>query len=339
MFAASDFSTRRKTDLTGTTDVRVTILGTSSAIPTFKRSLSGTLLDYEADTFLFDCGEGTQFQFMRAGARRGRLRAIFITHLHGDHYYGLPGLLSSLNLNRRTAPLDIYGPTGIARFVDFVTNFPRRQNAGYAIRCHELARGFVGVVCETKDYVVRTRPLSHRVPTQGYRFEERPRRGTFDVERAEELGVPFGPERRQLQDGETVTLADGTVVRPQEVVGPPKVGRSFAYCTDTELCIDAKRLADNCDLLVHEATYGDELANLAFERQHATIRQAATVAAAAGAKRFVATHFSTRYDRESIGTLEREGRAVYPDLLMARDLMTVEITPSSDEIEEETVSA
>lgn len=305
--------------------MQVTILGTSSAVPTFKRALSATILDREGESFLFDCGEGTQFQLMRAGARRGRLGTIFITHLHGDHFYGLPGLLSSFGLNRRETPLDVYGPAGIGRFIDFVLSFPRRLHLDFEVRVHEIPHDFEGLVVEQKEWLVRTVPLQHRLPTQGYRFEEKPKPGTFDGELADRLGIPFGPERGRLIRGESVTLADGRVVHPSEVVGPPRPGRTFVYCTDTAFCLQAKRLAQDCDLLLHEATYGDEFEELARDRRHATIRQAATIARAAKARRFVATHFSTRYDKAALAELETQGREVFPDLLMAQDLMTIEV--------------
>lgn len=304
--------------------VRAIVLGTSSAIPTFKRALSATVLERDGESFMFDCGEGTQFQFMRAGLRRGRLRTIFVTHLHGDHFYGLPGFLSSLNLNQREEPIDIYGPQGLKRFVDFVVGFPRRFSYGYEIRIHELEPGFEGCVIDSEEFVVRSLPLDHRLPTHGYRFEEKPRPGVFDAEKADELGIPFGPERGRLQRGEPLTLANGRVVRPEDVIGPPRPGKAFAYVTDTAICLNAKRLAQDCDLLIHESTYGDEMLHLAFERKHTTMRQAATIARAARARRFVATHFSTRYDRDAIAELEREGRIAYPDLVMAKDLLEIE---------------
>ncbi len=305
--------------------MRVTILGTSSATPTFKRALSGTLVEREGESFLFDCGEGTQYQLMRAGVRRGRLGTILITHLHGDHYYGLPGLLSSLGLNQRESSIRIIGPQGIRRFVDFVLNFPKRFALPFPVECHELPPGFEGVVHETDEIRIVSAPLEHRLPTHGYRFEEKPRPGAFDAEKADALGIPFGPERGRLIRGETITLADGRQIGPQDIVGPPRPGRSFAYCTDTTLCLGAKRLAQDVDLLVHESTYGEEFWQLADERKHATIRQAAVLARAARARTFVATHFSTRYDREKIRELEDEGRAIVSDLIMASDLMSVEI--------------
>ena len=304
--------------------MRVTVLGTSSAIPTFKRALSGTLLEREGESMLFDCGEGTQYQLMRAGSRRGRLNTILITHLHGDHFYGLPGLLSSLSLNQREKPLTIFGPRGIGRYVDFIMNFPKRQYQSFEIEVHEIEPGFSGVLKDHDEYRILTEPLDHRVPTHGYRLEEKPRLGAFDGERADELGVPFGPERGRLLRGESITLEDGRTISPEDLVGPPQPGQSFAYCTDTTLSFGAKRLAADVDLLLHESTYGDEFHHLALERKHSTIREACAVARAAGARRFVATHFSTRYDREKIKGLEHEGRDIYEDVIFANDLMTIE---------------
>lgn len=305
--------------------VQITILGTSSAIPTFKRALSGVVLDRGRDSFLFDCGEGTQFQLLRIGGRTARLGAIFITHLHGDHFYGLPGLLSSLNLNRREAPLAIYGPAGLRRFVDFVLTFPKRLSYTFEVSVEELPPGFEGTVLDTDEFRVTSLPLDHRVPTHGYRFEEKPRSGVFDADLADEIGVPFGPERGRLIRGESVTLPSGRVVLPAELVGPPRPGKVFSYCTDTAFAINAKRLAQNADLLIHESTYADDAIDLAHERKHSTIRQAAAIARGAGAKQFVATHFSTRYDRELILGLEAEGREVFPNLIMAKDLLSVEV--------------
>ncbi|MFT7618057.1 MAG: ribonuclease Z [Planctomycetota bacterium] len=305
--------------------MRVTVLGTSSAIPTFKRALSGTLLERDGESFLFDCGEGTQYQLMRAGSRRGRLNTILITHLHGDHYYGLPGLLSSLSLNQRETPITIFGPAGLRRYVDFVMNFPRRQHQSFEVTVNEIQPGFVGVLRDTPEYRIITEPLDHRLPTHGYRVEEKPRLGAFDASKADDLGVPFGPERGQLLRGETITLKDGRMISPADLVGPPKPGQSFAYCTDTTLCLGAKRLADGVDLLLHESTYGDEFHHLAQERKHATIREACAVARAARVKRFVATHFSTRYDRDKIKELEIEGQDIFPEVIMAHDLMCIEI--------------
>lgn len=305
--------------------MEVIILGTSSATPTLRRGLSGTVLMREGETFLFDCGEGTQFRLMQAEIPRRKFHHIFITHLHGDHIFGLGGLISTLNLGKREIPLHVHGPKGIARFVEFMVNFPRPTRLGFSLECHEYPRNHRGVIAESKEWVVTSRPLDHGMPTLGYRFQEKDRPGRFDEERATEMGVPFGPLRGHLIRGEDITLEDGRVVRASDIVGPPRPGRSFAYCTDTAYSEEARLLAEDADLILHEATFCDEDEDMARDRKHSTIRQAAMTARDAGARRFVATHFSTRYDGPAMKRLEKEGREVVPDLIMARDLTRIAI--------------
>jgi ribonuclease Z len=270
-------------------------------------------------------------RMLQAEIPRRKFHRIFVTHLHGDHIFGLGGLISSLNLGQREYPLHIHGPRGIRRFVEFMVGFPRPTRMGFELLYHELAPGFSGEVCETTEYTVLARPLDHTIPAFGYRFQEQDRPGRFDEERATELGIPFGPERGRLIRGEPVTLADGRVVQPGEIVGPARPGRSLAYVTDTGFCANARLLALNVDLLVHEATFADELVEMAFARKHSTIRHAATIARHANARQLVATHFSTRYDGPAIRTLEQEGREVYPGIRLAKDLMRVPVRPAAED--------
>lgn len=307
--------------------MEVTLLGTSSAVPTARRGLSSVALVREGESFLFDCGEGTQMRLIKAAFPRRKFHHIFITHLHGDHIFGLGGLISTLNLGEREYPLHIHGPVGIQRYVQFLLGFPRPTRLGFEVLFDELDPRFDGVVLETADYRVLAAPLLHTLPTHGYRFEERPLPGRFDATRADELGVPFGPERGLLQRGESITLADGRVISPEQLVGPERAGRAFAYCTDTAPCENGLRLAHQVDVLVHEATYGDDLAEMARDRRHSTIREAATVALRAGARRFIATHFSTRYDGPLLEQLRSEGESVFPGLIMAKDLLTLTLPP------------
>jgi ribonuclease Z len=305
--------------------MEVIILGTSSAAPTLRRALSATAIVREGEVLLFDCGEGTQFRFLQAGIKRRKFGRIFITHLHGDHVFGLFGLFATMNLGGRTEPLEVYGPVGLKRLVDFFMSFPRNVRLGFVVHVHEMKADFTGVVVDDEEYQVLTLPLDHTISTFGYRLQEKDRPGRFDAEKADAIGVPFGPERGQLQRGESVRLADGRTVKPADLIGPPRPGKSVVYCTDTAFCVNAKRLAEGADLLIHEATYGEEFLELAMDRKHSTIRHAATVAKNAKVKRFVATHFSTRYDNDLLRKLEEEGRSVYPDLIMARDLLRIEV--------------
>lgn len=303
------------------------MLGTSSAVPTARRGLSSVALIREGESFLFDCGEGTQMRLIKAEFPRRKFHHIFITHLHGDHIFGLGGLLSTLNLGEREYPLHIHGPIGIARFVNFLLGFPRPARMGFEILFHEFDARFSGTVLETPEYRVEAMPLVHTLPAHGFRFEEMDIPGRFDASLADTLGVPFGPERGVLQRGGSITLQDGRVVHAAELVGPARRGRAFAYCTDTAYCENAVILARGADVLVHEATYGDDLAEMAKDRRHSTIREAATVARRAGVKQFVATHFSTRYDGPLMEQLRSEGESVFPGLLMAKDLLRVSLPP------------
>ncbi len=305
--------------------MEVVILGTSSAAPTLRRWLSATALLRNGEVFLFDCGEGTQFRFMKADLPRRKFGHIFITHLHGDHIFGLGGFISTMNLGQRDTPLEIWGPKGIKRFVEFVVGFPRPARLGFDLQIHEIPANYSGVILENDEYYVQTTPLDHSIPAFGYRFQEKDRPGRFDAEKADALGVPFGPERGRLQRGETITLDDGTVIHPDQLIGEPRPGKSMAYVTDTAFCVNARKLAEDVDLLIHEATFSDELLEMAILRKHSTIRHAATIAREAGARKFVATHFSTRYDGPALAQLEIEGREVFPDLLMAHDLMRIEV--------------
>lgn len=299
--------------------MEVVFLGTSSATPTVNRGLSAVAVVRKGETILLDCGEGTQFRMLEEQIPRRKLHRILITHLHGDHIFGLGGLISSLNLANREYPLHIHGPRGIARFVRFITGFPRPTRLGFEIELHEMPPGFEGEVCRTREYRVLAAPLDHTIPALGYRIQELDRPGRFDEAKAREMGVPFGPERRELLQGRPLTLPDGRVVQPEDVVGPPRPGCALAYCTDTAYAAGAVELARDADLLIHEATYGDEFQDMAEARKHSTIRQAAGVAREAGARRFAATHFSTRYDGPAMRKLEAEGREVFPDLVMAHD--------------------
>lgn len=310
------------------------ILGSSSASPTLRRGLSSVALIREGETILFDCGEGTQFRMLEAGIPRRKFHRIFITHLHGDHIFGLPGLISSLNLNQREYPLHLYGPRGLQRYLHFMTSFPRPTRLGFELKVHELPNGHAGEICSTNDYTVECAPLDHTVPAFGYRLQEHDRPGRFDGALADELGIPFGPIRGRLIRGESIRLKDGRTVHPHDVVGESRRGRGFAYCTDTAYCREALDLALDADLLIHEATYGDDARDMARDRKHSTIRQAATIARRAGVRTFVATHFSTRYDGPALRHLEAEGREVFEDLIMAKDLLRVPIDHEDEAGEE-----
>ncbi|RLI09458.1 ribonuclease Z, partial [Candidatus Bathyarchaeota archaeon] len=273
----------------------------------------------KGELFIFDCGEGTQRQLLRAGLGFPSRLRIFITHLHGDHVFGLPGLIHTLTLLDRREPLEIYGPPGMGRFLECV-----RESVGlrpcFELLVHEVGEG---VVLEGPDYVVKAAWVRHSVPTLAYALEEKPRPGRFHPEKARALGVPEGPLWKELQLGRPVRTPDGRLVRPEEVLGPPRRGLEVVYAGDTGFSGALGELARGADLLIHECTFDDEKAGTAAERLHSTPSVAAEAALRAGARRLVLTHISARYKDPSI--LLEQARARFPDVLVAEDLMRLEL--------------
>lgn len=295
-------------------ELKVIFLGTSSARPTPKRFTSSVALSYGSDLFLFDCGEGTQVRLMQSSVRAARFRAVLLSHFHGDHVNGLPGLLGTMGLNGRREPLTIVGPKGLGlwmktlRQLSILTpSFPL-----------ELVEHGPELLLEGADWAVHAVPLVHRVPTVGYRFDERALRGRFDLERAVALGVPPGPLFGRLQRGEDVTLEDGRVVQASDVVGPTRAGRRVAIITDTRVSDKVVEFARGADLLIHEATYAASESKQAHERLHSTAAQAAQIAKEAGVKQLMLTHFSTKY--ANVQPLLNEARAIFPATEAAWDL-------------------
>lgn len=303
-------------------------LGTASAIPTRERHLSATALWRKGRLLLFDCGEGTQLRLLDAGLNRSRIDAIFITHFHGDHFYGLMGMISTLALLERETPLTVVGPEGTEEIMRAMPGLGGEW-LSFPLRYVELAEGFEQrIVYETEEYHVEARPLEHRVFTIGYRFEEKPRPGHLDPEKAEALGVTDYAHFRQLKRGETVTLENGRTVQPEEVVGPERPGASFAYLMDTRPCATGRMLALEADLVYHEATFDQAMQARAKETGHATAREAAEVAQAAGARKLLLGHFSARYS--DLEPLVEEARAVFSNTEAAEELKRYTLERTAD---------
>jgi ribonuclease Z len=293
--------------------MRLTFLGTAGSWPTRERSASAIALALERELVLLDCGEGTQRQLFQSTASFMRVRRVFITHFHGDHFLGLPGLIQSMCLNHREEPLDIYGPPDAAEMVGralrlgyFTLRFP--------VEVHPLEPGSA---VELPGYSVRTAPATHPVPSLAYRIEEGPRRGRFDSALARSLGIR-GPDFGRLEEGETVRV-DGRLVRPEDVMGPPRPGRSIVYSGDTAPSEAVTRLAEKATLLVHEATAAQEIEKEANDWGHSSARQAAECARNAGVGTLYLTHFSARY--KELEPLEAEARIVFEGSHAARDLL------------------
>jgi ribonuclease Z len=267
---------------------------------------------------LFDCGEGTQFQIHQAGIRRSRLDAVFISHVHGDHIFGLPGLLSSLGLDGHTDPVHIFGPPGTAGLVNTLVRIGAFVPT-FDIEIKELSPTPVPETVFTgSGYRVDAAALDHRVPAVGYRFREDDRPGHLDVERATALGVVDPRLYGVLKSGESVTVGAGYTVYPDDVVGPTRPGGTFAYCFDTRPCPGATSLSENVDLLYHDATFATEHQDKAIKTGHSTAAEAAKTALEAQAHHLLLGHFSGRY--VDLHILVEEAREVFPHTEAAVEL-------------------
>jgi len=311
--------------------VQVTFLGTSSGVPTRARNVSAVALrlPQRAEVWLFDCGEGTQHQFLRSELRVSQLRRIFITHMHGDHVFGLPGLLASLGLAGSCGGIDLYGPDPLRDYLEGVLRTSSTR-IGYPLRSHRVkeAARTGAVLLDDDDITVRCTPLTHRVPAYAYRIDQKPRSGRFDVEQARALGIPPGPIYAELKAGREVVLDDGRVINGASLCGPERRGCSVVYCTDTVFCDAAVELATGADLLIHESTFAHAEAEMAFARQHSTSTMAAQTALAAGVNQLVLTHLSPRYMPGNPVTpddLLQEARAIFPNTELAKDFLTLEV--------------
>jgi ribonuclease Z len=306
--------------------LQITFLGTSSGVPTRIRNVSGVALrlPQRAETWLFDCGEGTQHQIARSDIKISQITRIFITHMHGDHIFGLMGLLASGGLAGNSQRIDIYGPPDLDDYLKACRRYSQ-THFSYPVKVHTVRPG---LVFEDSDFRVTCQLLKHRVPAFGYRVAEKDKPGHFDVEQAKALGIPPGPIYGQLKQGETVTLDNGKRIHGKDLCGPPQIGRKLVYCTDTIFCEAAIELAQNADTLIHEATFAHQDAELAYQRLHSTSTMAAQVALAAQVQHLLITHFSPRYapgNPIEPKDLLAEARAIFPNTDMAADFLTVEI--------------
>src|SRR5918997_2915188 len=286
-------------------------------MPTAQRAPSATLLRRGGERLLFDCAEGTQRQLLRSNVGLIELREVFLTHYHADHYLGLPGMLKTFALRGREVPITIYGPRGLG---DLFTAL--RRIFGRLTYRYDLVELDPGAVLERGDYQLSTFPVNHGVSAIGYALVERPRPGRCDVEGADALGVPEGPERGALQAGESVTLPDGRTITPDAVLGPPRPGRKLVLAGDTAPAASVLEAAHRADVLVHEATFCEEERDRARETAHTTASEAAQIARRSEVGLLVLTHLSNRYFGPDVA---REARAIFPDTVVPRDFDVVEI--------------
>lgn len=300
--------------------MKVVFLGTGGTIPTERRKHPTLAIRRGGEVFLFDCGEGAQTQIFKARLGIAPIRAILVSHLHGDHVLGIPGLLMTMTQSNRSQPLLVIGPAGVTKWIRNIYE-DLTFHSFFHISVREVEPGPVLV---SSQYQIHAFSLEHSIPTLGYRFQEAERPGRFQVEEALRLGVPRGPLWGQLQSGYTVRLEGGKQVHPQQVLGPSRPGLKIVYAVDSRPCKETVQAAFEADILIHDGMFLSEDLDKAQARGHSTVAEAAQVALNAKARRLVLTHISPRYRGEENRFLKQACK-IFSQTIVAEDLMEIEI--------------
>lgn len=300
---------------------KIRILGCGSALPTLKHFASSQIIEVRDKTFMVDCGEGTQIQVRRARIHFNKILAIFITHLHGDHCFGLIGLISTLGMLGRTAPLHIYAPKELGPILKLQMDF-FCNGLEYEVTFHEVDTSVAGIVYEDKSVIVKSIPLNHRIACCGYMFSEKP---TLPHIRRDMIEFYRIPEcyRNNIKNGADWITPEGEVIPNNRLTEPAAAPRSYAYCSDTKYLPELYKLVYGVNLLYHEATYCSENENRASLYYHSTAKQAATVALNAKAKSLLLGHFSARYDNEN--AILNEARNIFPNTYLANEMSVFDV--------------
>ncbi len=304
--------------------MEIFFLGTGAGIPAKFRNVTSIalkLLEERGSIWLFDCGEATQHQILHTSIKPRRIEKIFITHLHGDHIYGLPGLLSSRSFQGGESEVTIYGPKGLKDYINISLTVSQTY-LKYPLKVIEIEEG---VIFEDEQFIVETRQLVHGIPSYGFRMTEKDRPGTLLAEQLAEAGIKPGPIYKRIKNGENVMLEDGTVIEASKFLGPTQKGRIVTILGDTRQCESAAVLADKADLLVHEATFSKGEESLAFDYFHSTTHQAAEIAQRADVKKLCLTHISSRYDRDAWELLVEEAQEIFKNTEIAEDFKEISI--------------
>lgn len=293
-------------------------LGTGAGLPSKSRNVTSialSLLDERKSIWLFDCGEATQHQILKSTIKLSKLEKIFITHMHGDHIFGLPGLLSSRSFQGKEKPITIYGPKGIQEYVESALRLSG-THLSYTITFEEIEPG---LLFADDTFSVSCDLLDHGIASYGYRIVQKDKPGALYAEKLQEIGVPPGPIFQAIKKGESVKLEDGRTIDGSDYIGPSQAGKIIAIYGDTRQIPVSLELGENADVIVHEATFEAGLEKLAHEYMHSTTHQAAELAKETGAKRLIITHISARYDKEGSGQLLEEARSIFPETELAND--------------------
>jgi len=299
--------------------MEVIFLGSGGSLPTKKRNLPCILIKRESELLMFDCGEATQKQFFSIKAGVNKDMKIFISHMHGDHVLGLPGLIQSFSLLGREKKLEIYGPKGIKKFLNCI----RRTvpfNLSFKINIHEVDEG---KILDEKSYIIEAAWANHTIPCLSFALIEKPKPGKFNPEKAKKLGIPEGPLWKKLQMGESIKLGS-KIIESKEVVGPPRPGAKIVYSSDTRPCKTIEKLSKNADLLIFDSTFDDSKKNKAKEYGHSTCVQAAEIAKKAKVKKLILTHLSPIYE-EHEEELINQARKIFKETILAEDFMKITI--------------
>ncbi|MDD2430502.1 MAG: ribonuclease Z [Firmicutes bacterium] len=308
--------------------MKITFLGTGAGKPSKERNVSSLLLNMVEElgyAFLFDCGEGAQLRLMHLPVKLNQINHIFITHLHGDHLFGLPGLLGSRSFENKAVPLDIYGPKGLALFIDTILKVSQ-THLSYPFEVTEISSGDAFYFDRFK---IETALLDHGLPSFGYRVTET-KPGALDAEKLKELGVPPGPIYGRLKNGETVVL-DGNTYRGSDFIKDQKTDRVITICGDTRKCDSAIKLAKDSSVLVFEATYMDIHQEKADKYYHSTSKDAASIASESGTRSLILNHTSSRYLDQGKALLE-EAKEVFGNTYLASDFTEFDVTPDGAKV-------
>ncbi|MCM3617552.1 ribonuclease Z [Sutcliffiella horikoshii] len=305
--------------------MKLTFLGTGSGVPAKHRNVSSLALhidDKEGSVWLFDCGEATQHQILHTSLKPRKITKIFITHLHGDHIFGLPGLLSSRSFQGGEAPLTVYGPKGIGDFIETSLRVSM-THVKYPLNIEEFDEE--GLFCDEKDFRIEGKKLVHGIPSYGFRIVQKDMPGALLMDKVKENLIPSGPHLQSLKEGKQVTLADGRIVDGKDFIGPPKKGKVVTVLGDTRYNETSIELGLAADVLIHEATFGAKDEMLAKDYFHSTTIQAAKVAKEAGASQLLLNHISARYQKEEVNMLLDEAREVFPNTIVVNDFDVITI--------------
>lgn len=305
--------------------MKITFLGTGAGIPSKERNVTAILLDLIQEInqlWLFDCGEATQHQILHTSIKPRKINKIFITHLHGDHIFGLPGVLSSRSFQGGKAPLTVYGPSGIKQYIETSLHI---SNTHLSYPLHYVELVDEGKIFEDDSFIVDAVLLDHNIKSYGYRIKEKEKIGELNVQKLEELGIEPGPIYRDIKSNEKTVLKDGRIIYRKDVIGKPKQGKIISIFGDTRYVPHHATFIQNSDLLVHEATFSADNQSLAKNYFHSTTEQTAKLAKDSNTRTLILTHISSRYQNGDLDRLLTEARAIFPNTMLAHDFFTFEI--------------